>query len=196
MHKRTAHRWRLGAVLIAGALFALGSFWLLQLMRQSEADLAADAAKNDPDYIVEKFSFVRMSPQGKPAYIVSGARMTHRPLDDSSLIETPVVQSLSAEAPPMVIHAAQAHVVNNNSEVRLTGGVSIVRPASAAARGLDVRTEAVTLFPDDEHIKTDLPVTMQSGRAQLSGTGLFIDNTKQEISILSQVRSSFPPHGR
>ena len=34
MHKKTAYRWRISAVLLAGVGFAVGSFWLLWLLGQ------------------------------------------------------------------------------------------------------------------------------------------------------------------
>jgi lipopolysaccharide export system protein LptC len=37
-----------------------------------------------------------MSETGQPRYVISGERLTHRPADDTSEIEKPVVQSMAS----------------------------------------------------------------------------------------------------
>ena len=70
MHKRTAHRWRLLSTMMVGIFFAFGSFWLLQLITNGDLSITPDTNKSEPDYIVEKFSFVRMTTDGKPRYMI------------------------------------------------------------------------------------------------------------------------------
>jgi hypothetical protein len=65
VNKRTAHRWRLLALMLAGVFFAFGSFWLVQVMRGG-GDAHNVNVGNDPDYIIDNFSFVRMS-EDRPA---------------------------------------------------------------------------------------------------------------------------------
>jgi lipopolysaccharide export system protein LptC len=36
-----------------------------------------------------------MNKEGKPAYIISGDKLTHRPVDDSSVIDKPFVHGLA-----------------------------------------------------------------------------------------------------
>ena len=192
MHKRTAHRWRLAAIMTIGVFFALGSFWLLQIMHNGEAD-AQQARRDEPDYIVEKFSFVRMTPGGQPRYIISGAKLTHTPQDDVSEIDTPVVLSLSSEQPPMTINARHARIDHANSQVHLTGEVDIERAASPKGEHMSLKTPALTVFPDDDQMDTDQPVQMQLGSANVSGTGMHANNATQQMHLGGRAHIIYPP---
>jgi lipopolysaccharide export system protein LptC len=193
MHKRTAHRWRLLIIMMSGAFLALGSFWLAQMMDDQSAALGADAFRDEPDYIVEKFSFVRMSADGQPRYLISGAKLTHRPIDDSADIEMPLVKSVGAGHPPMTINAKTARVDHGNTQVHLTGDVVIDRKETAMAGAMRLRTETLTIYPDEDQMKTDAAVDMVSKGATMQGTGLFIDNAKRQMTVDSKVHIVLPP---
>ena len=196
-HKRTAHRGRLAAILMIGVFCALGSFWLVQLMESGEVGLRGDALRNEPDYIVENFSFVRMTPAGQPRYIISGAKLTHRPLDDVSEVDGPVVKNLSnAAQPPMTITAKQARIFQSKDQVDLFGNVDINRPASPAADQFRLRTEALTILTERDQMKTDRPVHIVSGASTVTGTGLFVDNAARQMRIDSRVHIIYPPAPR
>ncbi len=130
MHKRTAYRWRLSAILMAGVTLAAGSFWLLTVMQSGEADMQAAQMRNEPDYIVEKFSFVRMSDNGAPHYIFSGTKLTHRPVDDASDVEAPQLQAMNPGQPVMTISAQQARITHADNMVKLQGNVAVVQPGA------------------------------------------------------------------
>ena len=193
MRKRTAHRWRLSAVMIAGVFFALGSFWLLQVMNRGGEDLRADARKNEPDYIIDKFSYVRMTPEGKPRYIISGAKLTHRPVDDTSDVEHPAMQSISDDNPPMTIKAMRARIDQAQDRVDLTGQVAIDRAGSAHGKPMTLRTEALTVFPDEDKMQSDRPVEMTLGSAIVRGTGMRADNAAQTVHVYGRGQLIYPP---
>ena len=65
MRKRTAHRWQLTLTMLIGVFVAVGSFWLVQLVNQSGQEQQADQFANEPDYIIDRFSLVRMTKEGK-----------------------------------------------------------------------------------------------------------------------------------
>ena len=190
-YKRTAHRGKLLALIMIGVFFAFGSFWLVQIMG-SGGDSGRVDVGNDPDYIVENFSFVRMAETGKPRYVISGERLTHRPADNSSVIEKPVVQGLNTEHPPMTMTAEHALVTRNQSQVDLTGNVDIQRPGNASAKPMRVRTQALTFLPDDEIAKTDKPVEMTLGNATMTGVGMQANNATMQLHA-GRGQAVFPP---
>jgi lipopolysaccharide export system protein LptC len=195
-HKRTAHRWRLLTIMLTGVFFAFGSFWLLQMMNRDEGAPGPGAAGTEPDYIVDNFSFVRMAKTGQPRYVISGSRLTHRPLGDISEIDKPVMQSMTTEHPRMTMHANRARVHHVENQVELLGSVDIQRPASGATQGLRIRTEALTVLPDDEVMKTDLPVEMQLGAATVRGTGMVANNATQQLHMATNGTIIYPPRQR
>lgn len=178
--------------MMTATFLAFGSFWLAQMM-ESDTGLSSDALKNEPDYIVERFSIVRMSPTGQPRYIVSGDKLTHRPLDDTADIEKPLVQSIGEGLPPTTIRAKRARVDHGNTQVHLMGDVDIDRKATATTKPVRILTQALTVYPDDDQMKTELPVEVISDGVTMTGTGLFVDNTTRKVNVSSRVRIVYPP---
>lgn len=195
MHKRTAHRWRLTAIMMAGTFFALGSFWLVQMVNRG-VDVQGDALLNEPDYIIENFSFVRMTPAGQPRYIIAGAKLTHRPLDDVSDVEQPVVQNLSSEKPPMTMISRRARIDHARNVVDLTGAVDIQRVQSPTADAMALKTEALRLFLDEDRMETSEPVEMLVGSTTVTGTGMRANNATSQVNILNDVQLIYPPRAR
>lgn len=194
MHKRTAHRWRLLITMLAATFFAFGSFWLLQVMQSGDGEFNPDVSKDEPDYIVEKFSFVRMSPEGKPRYLFYGAKLTHLPLGDASDVVLPVVKSLVPGAPPMTVTSLRARIHHEQNKVDLLGKVEIHRPASPTTRLLNLKTEALTVFPDEDRMQSDQKVSMMLGEATVYGIGMQANNATRQIDLGGRGQVVYPPN--
>jgi lipopolysaccharide export system protein LptC len=192
-HKRTAHRWRLLTVMLGGVFCAFGSFWLVQMMNRDDGVTQAGGPLNEPDYIVENFSFVRMDETGKPHYVVSGRRLAHLPIGDVSEIEKPVMQSMTPERGRMTVHANRARIRHADDEVDLVGDVDVTRPAAPNVQALRVRTQALTVLPDEEILKTDHAVEMNLGQATLRGTGMVANNATGRLHLASRGQIVYPP---
>ncbi len=196
MHKRTAHRWQLGSMMIGGVVLALGSFWLVEVITREDQVSPANGLKTEPDYIVEQFSFVRMTPQGKPGYIISGDKLTHRPSDDSLDVTQPVVLNVGSKQPPMTMHAKEAHIDQANNVVDLKGDVDIRRPQQGNVQALTLKTEALTVFPDEERMETRQPFEALIGTTAVSGVGMKANNATGQLEVPSRSRMIFPPRAR
>ncbi len=190
-NRRTSHRWRLLALMLTAVFFAFGSFWLLQAM-QGDDDASAGNAGNEPDYIVENFSFVRMTPTGQPRYVVSGARLAHHPVTDVSEVSKPVVESMAPGRPRMTMHADRAQIHHQENRVELMDNVDIVRPATPGSEGLRARTDALTVLADEEIVKTDRPVDMTLGASTVKSIGLVAENPTQKLH-LGRGQIVYPP---
>jgi len=194
-YKRTAHRWKLLTIMMIATFCAFGSFWLVQVM-EDEDDTRIGGPQNEPDYIVENFSFVRMTEEGKPSYVVSGKRLAHTPLGDVSNVEQPVMQGMTPGRPRMTIVANRAQIYHTEHRVELLGKVDIQRPATPTSEALRVRTEALTVLPDEEILKTSQPVEMQLGAANVRGTGMVANNATQKLHLASRGQIIYPPRAR
>jgi lipopolysaccharide export system protein LptC len=191
--QRTAHRWRLTLTLVIGIFIACGTFWLVQLMNRSDEEQQADKRLNEPDYIIDRFSVVRMTKAGKPSYIVSGDKLTHRPIDDASDIVKPVVRNLGTDQPPMDMRAEQGRVDQGNTRVKLQGNVQVDRAAQGKGAAMHVTTEALTIYPDDDRMETDQPVQIVQGGANAHGTGLKGNNATRQIQMQGRGSIVYPP---
>ncbi|MBV7539275.1 LPS export ABC transporter periplasmic protein LptC [Duganella sp. sic0402] len=193
MRKRTAHRWQLTLIMMVGVFVAVGSFWLVQVVNQAGQGAGADKFREEPDYIIDRFSTVRMNKNGQPAYIVSGDRLTHHPVGDTSVIDKPFVHSLTTDQPPMNIHAQTAYVDQNNTRVRLDGNVDVVRPATRQAQELRLKTSTLTVYPDEERMETTAPVQMLAGTSTATGTGMKANNATRQIELGGRGTITMPP---
>ncbi len=193
MHKRTAHRWRLLAVMMTGVFLALGSFWLAQMLDDQGAAISADAFRNEPDYIVEKFSFVRMTPDGQPRYLISGEKLVHRPIDDSVDIDKPLVKHVAAGQPLMTIDAERARIDHGNTQVHLKGDVDVDRKGMGTVKPMKLETEELTVFPDEDRMTSPGEVLVAMERATIRGTGMQADNAAQTLRFERKGQINFPP---
>lgn len=194
--QRTAHVMRMALTLLVGLMFTLGTFWLVQVMNQEARDAQIDQMRNEPDYFVDNFSVVRMTPEGKPSYIVSGTKLTHLPIDDSSDIVKPFVRNLAPGYQPMDIRGNTGRVDQNNSRVQLRGNVTLDRAAGANSQSLAMRSEALTVYPDRDEVETDQPVELRVGTSVLNGVGMKVNNATQQAQVDSRVRIVYPPKQR
>ncbi|WP_229467363.1 LPS export ABC transporter periplasmic protein LptC [Massilia sp. Mn16-1_5] len=195
MNKRTAHRWRLLALMLTAVFFAFGSFWLLQAI-QAEDPAQVGNNLSEPDYIVENFSFVRMTENGVPRYVMSGERLAHRPDNDVSEVTKPVVESIAPGRPRMSMHAERGHIYHRENRVELMGNVDIARPATPNSEALRAKTEALTVLADDEIVKTNRPVKMTLGASSVDAVGLVAENPTQKLHLGGRGTIVYPPRQR
>ncbi|MDB5906677.1 MAG: lptC [Massilia sp.] len=179
-----------------GLAFALGSFWLVQVINRGDIGAQGEGLLNEPDYIVEKFSFVRMTPAGQPRYIVSGDKLTHRPVDDISDVERPVVQNMAPVKQAMTMNAQRGRIDHTKNVVDLEGQVDIERAGSAVVKPMTIRTEQLRVFPDEERMTSDQLVTMTVGAASIRGVGMRADNAAQTVHFSKRSQIVYPPRGR
>ncbi|MES2323762.1 MAG: LPS export ABC transporter periplasmic protein LptC [Pseudomonadota bacterium] len=196
MHKRTAHRWRLLTTITALVFLAFGSFWLVELMLRSDGSMGPGGYGNEPDYIVEKFSVVRMTPEGQPRYLLSGAKLTHRPVEDVSEVEQPVMRSVAPGQSAVTIVARKARIRHAENQVDLSGAVDIARPATPASKAMRLKTEALTVFPDEDRMESSVAVQMAMGEASVKGVGMKADNALRQLDFASSGQLIYPPNPR
>ncbi|MES2832327.1 MAG: LPS export ABC transporter periplasmic protein LptC [Pseudomonadota bacterium] len=193
--RRNANRYRLLFFLSGAIGLALASFWLLQVVNKQAETAAPDQRRNEPDYYVEKFNFVRMSMTGEARYNVSGARMVHRPLDNTYEITLPIVHSLSPGKPPLMVRSERAVATPDSNQINMIDQVVADRPASPESEAFNLKSEYLQIFPDEEILRTDKEVDIVLGQARMSGVGMVANNATREISLAQRVRGTFPPRG-
>jgi lipopolysaccharide export system protein LptC len=192
-YRRTAHRARVGLVLMLLTIVAAGTFYVVQLLEMQGDAMRVGPLTNEPDYIVENFSAVRMTAEGHPRYIVSGAKLTHRPLDDTADVERPVVHNLAPDRAPMMLRSDIARVEHEMGRVIMSGKVNALREASADNARMTMQTESLIILPDEDVMETGDRVDVTVGRMSLSGIGMRADNATGKVEIFKQTKITLPP---
>lgn len=191
--QRSSDRLRLAMIVALAIAMALGSFWILQVIRKGLNESMPNMPRNEPDYYVEKFRFVRMTNTGQVHYAVSGARLTHNPQDSSFEIRQPIITSLTENQPPITARADRAVSEQSNSKVHLYDNVIVDRPASSTTEHFKFTSDYMLALPDDDVVQTDKPVEIALGTSTLTGTGMYLNNATREFKLMSKVHGIYQP---
>ena len=193
---RPTHTLRLVVLVVLAAALALGSLWLVEVMRRQTDNILPETARTDPDFYVEKFNFVRMGKNGEARYNLTGTQMEHYPGDDSYLIQNPIMHSYGTDRPPMVSRSKRATVQNNNTEVHMYDDVHIDRPPSPTSQHFQLKTSYLLLLPDEDIMKTPKAVELRLGGSILNGVGMVANNATGEFSLSGDVKGMYQPVAR
>jgi lipopolysaccharide export system protein LptC len=190
---RPVERARLLLLLAIMLALALGSFWVLEVVRKGLSDSMPNISHNEPDYYVNKFKYVRMTPSGQVHYAVSGARLTHNPQTSSFEIVQPSITSLSDNQPPLTARADRAVAEQDNNNIHLYDNVIVDRPASKTTEHFQFKSDYMLVLPDDDVVQTNKPVEIALGASVLTGTGMYVNNATREFKLMHKVRGVFYP---
>ena len=191
-----------GARRSIGAVLPLAILLLLALLtvwldRTAELGTPRPPAPvlHEPDYVVDKFVLKRLSDTGEARYVLSSARMTHYPDDDTSHLEQPRLVQRQGGASETQVSAVRGVVSANGREIKLFDNVELFKAGAGntggAAGDVRVRTAYLRVLPDDDKADTPERVVIEQGRAVLSGTGMTFDNRYRKIELQSAVSGTF-----
>ncbi len=181
-------------VVVAGLLAGI-TFWLDNLVRN--APPTSTAGRNDPDFIVESFTATQTGPDGMLRHVLRARRMTHFPLDDSTLLEQPRLTHFTEKRQMVGAVADQATMSSDGEQVLLTGNVRLTRAATATHSELRLLTSALLVTPNRNKARTDQPVIIEDARSRTNAVGLEFDYESRHLTLLSAVRTTWlpPPPG-
>lgn len=180
-------------LLAAGSLLAALSFWALEIARRSADDTREPTVRTEPDYFIEDFTYTRMSVSGKAQYVISGKKLIHYPVDDSSTVEQPSVRSYSSLRDPMTLRARTAKITSDQKELHFYDDVILERPQTRGSDSLRVDSDYMLALPNQDIVKTDKKVVIQLGTSRMEGTGMIADNGKHQLNLQSQVSGHYEP---
>lgn len=197
----TADSFRTWLAVILLAVLALASFWILERMRRNDTDgNSRSSARSEPDYYVEKFSFIRLPNNGQVNYHITGDKLSHHPLNDDFEIQQPRIHSFDADKVPLNIRAERAVIeqknlqispARENDQIHLQGNVQAERPETESSKYVKLQSEYLLLLPNENKMKTDQAVSLFTTTSEIHAVGMVADNATQQIQLLSKVRASF-----
>jgi len=191
--ERASQRIRLGIIVAVLTALALGSFWVLEIMRRDLNNSLAALPRSKPDYYLEKFNYVKMAVTGQPRYNIIGDKMVHFPQDDSFEITLPLITSLDPAKPAMTLRSKRARIEDNNSKIHMYDDVNANRAATSTSENMHLSTEYLLLLPDDDIARTDLPAVITMGESIMTGTGMIINDAIGQFELLHDVRGLYQP---
>jgi lipopolysaccharide export system protein LptC len=169
-------------------LLAGVSVWLDRVTQQ-EPVAKTDKTRHEADFSADKITLHRFDPTGKVQYILVADSMLHYADDESSELKNPRLNYLNRPE-PVWVESRFASVNKDGSTVVLTDEVLVRRAAHAGKPESTLRTEQMTVWPEDEKMRADKPVTLTQGQTVINAERMESDNIIGEVRLQGQVRGT------
>ncbi len=183
-------------VLLMGVL-ALGTWWLVRNAPQPLAQRTPEAPRHEADYQMSRFSVRSFAPDGRLKSEVWGDVGRHFPDTDTLEIDRVRIHSEGLNGSQVRATARSALSNADGSEVQLRGDAVVVREAMRAGGKLqprlEFRGEFIHAWPNEERVRSHLPVTLTRGASRFTADSMEYDNLSQVLQLQGHVRGVMPP---
>ena len=170
-------------ILLAGV-----SVWLDRITRQDET-VKVDKSLHEPDFTADKLTLRRYDLSGKTQYILVADRMIHYGDDESTELIRPRLDYLNRPE-PVRMESDFATVSKDGETVVLIDNVFLKRAAQPDKPEATLRTERMTVWPDDERMRSDAPVTLTQGKTVIAAERMESDNIVGNTRLQGLVRGT------
>jgi lipopolysaccharide export system protein LptC len=182
--------------MLAMALLALGSWWLVRLTPIPEGATAAPPPRHEPDYTMRGFVVQRFTPDGTLRTQIEGDVAHHFPDTDTLEIEHPRIRSIAPDGRVTVASAQHALANGDASEVQLLDDAHVVREAVPGDPAIDFRSDFLHVFVNVERVRTNRPVRVTQGDTVVEAAGMAYDNLARVVDLQGRMHGVFVPPPR
>ncbi len=177
--------------LVLAGLMALLTFWIYRTVEQ-QGPKNDGSNRHDPDYIMQNFVTTQTDTDGKLRYMLAASKMTHYPDNDSTILELPKFTQYAVDKPYTKIKGKLANVSSDGEEIEVIDDVVVVRQATADKGEMQVLTDKLVIFPNEDLAKTDRPVVIkQAPKTVIHATGMIYDKNKKTLQLLKRVNAHY-----
>lgn len=169
----------LSLALLSG--LAVGSYWLAEQARQSDAPPKSHG--HDIDYTANDITLTRMDDTGRAQYVIDAKKLVHYSDDDSGELTQPRLAGAKAGRPEMRVRADLGKTTSEGEEVRLYGNVVLTRAPWKGAPELVAKTPYMLALPEQEILRTDQPVDVRQGGSRVTANGMQYDNGYRRLEL-------------
>lgn len=195
MNNSVTRRWPALLTLAAMLMLAGASFWILQMMQQSDDRGKQRLAAHQPDYVIENFRYFSAAKDGKIRIKIEGDTLSHFADTEESIVQQPRLTSYAPQRQPLTLRSESAHINRDHSELQLRDNVVLRRPQTRGDEELTVHSDYMLVLTDKDIVKTDRPVRARLGDSTLNGIGMVADNAQHTLALNSRVHAIYvQPH--
>lgn len=187
--------WR-GIVTVMLLVGVLLSGWALWSQRDRGAG-EVHAAKR-PDYVLNDFQIVVLDDEGKESFTVRAPRLERDPEVKTTDIVTPefeIPPRPGSTSTPWLVRAKTGWIDAEGKELRLRGQVQ-ADSTNPRGKPVQVRTDELNVFPDDNRATSAALVTVTEPGFILNGRGLEADLDAKRIILTSDVKARYERSAR
>ena len=172
-------------------LMALFTFWISQTVEEQGPRIDG-SDRHDPDYIMDDFVTTQTDEMGNLRYVLAAAKMTHFPDDDTTELTQPKFTQYSTDKPYTKIKGQRANVSPDGEEIEILDDVVVIREAFGEKGEMQVLTDKLTIFPNQDLAKTDRPVLIkQAPKTVIRATGMVYDKKKKTMQLFKRVNAHY-----
>lgn len=162
-----------------------GTWWAADYAQRAIATDPPRRVTHEADSWAKHFVMVRTDATGVAINRLEGDTMQHYPDDDSYEITQAKATGQQPGTPVTVGTANIAIMDQDGARIVMKGDAHVHRYADQERPALDVRSEQLTLRPDDNLVLTDLPARVVNGSSTMNGTGMRYDNNTRQLQVFS-----------
>lgn len=141
--------------------------------------------RHEPNAMSGPFIMINTDAQGRATNRLTGDTLRHYPDDDSVEADNAHLISLRPNMPRMTASANKATLRDKGDYILLQGDAHIHRYPGEDTSALDVRSEELTVLPQEDIIKTDKPADVQQGNSRMKGKGMLYNNKTRRLEVFS-----------
>ncbi len=197
------YRWVSWSPLLFLAGLAALTYWLDAQIQKPDVSRSI-APRHTPDLFIDRFHATQYSADGAPQQQLTAVHAEHFADDDSIELEQPQVVLQNPEQPRFTLTAARAQVSGDRQDLYLRGNVTAIREAPPGGdrqdglpgEPLTLHTEYLHVRPNDNTMRTDRKVSLESPSAYIESVGMDLDRNTHIIKLHSHIQGTFQPQHR
>ena len=194
--RRTLDQLTIYLPLILFAVLALGSWWLVRSMPEWVPPGLGPELRQDPDYRLDQFTVKAFDAKGRLTREISGQSAIHFPATQSLHIngirlmaENEAGTRLTAQAQKGISREAEQQVI-------LTGDAVAVRSTHAQAPRIELHSQTLTAWLQEERLVSNEPVRIIRGADVFTAQSLNFNIQSGQYELQGRVRSVLAPRPR
>jgi lipopolysaccharide export system protein LptC len=172
------------AVVLLIAL-VIGTWWAADYAQRAIAIDPPRRITHEPDSWASDFVMVRSDPAGMAINRLEGTHMRHFPDDDSYEVTKAKAIGQQPNSPITVGTSDTAIMDQSGARIVMQGNAHVVRLPSGDDPALDVKSERLTIMPDEDVVFTDMPALVVNGKSTMNGKGMRYDNKTRQLQVFS-----------
>ncbi|MGB3289850.1 MAG: LPS export ABC transporter periplasmic protein LptC [Burkholderiaceae bacterium] len=166
-------------------VLVVGTWWAADYAQRSIPIDPPRRITHEPDSWSSNFVMVRTDPQGVAINRLEGDYMRHYPDDDSYEVTTARAVGQQPGSPVTIGTSKTAIMDQGGERIIMKGDAHVHRMPDADNAALDVKSQQLTLLPNQDVVFTDLPALVVNGKSTMNGKGMRYDNKTRQLQVFS-----------
>jgi lipopolysaccharide export system protein LptC len=194
------HRWVSWSPLLFLAALAALTYWL-DAQVQTPGTGRDALSRHTPDLFIKNFHATQFNADGVPQQQLTAALAEHFPDNGLIELEQPQIILQSPGQPRFTLTSKRAQLSGDRQDLHLRGSVTAVRDAPSGgsrqeglpSEPLTLHTEYLHVRPNDNIVRTDHKVSMESPSGRVESVGMELNRNTNIIKLHSNVQGTFQP---